>query len=197
MNPAVDTCYSLLLRVCDLADGKSWGEFWQLYEPVVRRMARRFGMQDADAQDLTQEVLAAIAAAIGSWQPDPRRGRFRTWLYAIVRNKTIDAMRRRRPGDCGSGDTDMLRRLEAQPLAANDTFRLEVRRAAFHQAAARVQEEVQPMTWAAFWRTSVLGHPIDETARELQLSIGSVYAARSRILARLRCEIETMIDDES
>ena len=53
------------------------------------------------------------------------------------------------------------------------------------------------MTWAAFWRTSVLGHPIDETARELQLSIGSVYAARSRILARLRCEIETMIDDES
>jgi RNA polymerase sigma-70 factor (ECF subfamily) len=153
-------------------------------------------MQHADAQDLTQEVLAAIAAAIRSWQPDPDRGRFRTWLYKIVRNKTIDAMRRRRPGDRGSGDTDMLRRLEAQPETANDAFRLEVRRAAFHQAAARVRQDVQPATWAAFWRTSVLGEPIDETARDLELSIGSVYAARSRILARLRCEIESVLDEE-
>src|SRR5438105_2848856 len=46
MNPALDTRYSLLLRVCDPADGKAWGEFWRLYEPVVYRMARRFGMQD-------------------------------------------------------------------------------------------------------------------------------------------------------
>ncbi len=196
MNPAADTRYSLLLRVRDPADGPAWGEFCKLYEPVVYRMARRFGLQDADARDLMQEVLAAVAGAIPSWQPDPCRGRFRTWLYTIVRNKTIAAMRRSRPGDRGTGDSAMLRSLQAKPVAADEAFELEVRRAAFHNAAERVRHEVQRNTWEAFWQTSVRCRPIDEVARELRLSTGSVYAARSRVLARLRREIEEMLAEE-
>ena len=196
MSHAADTRYSLLMRVRDLADGPAWGEFCRLYEPVVYRMARRFGLQDADARDLTQDVLAAVAGAIESWQPDPERGRFRTWLYTIVRNKTIAAMRRRRPGDRGTGDSEVISRLPAKPIAADDAFELEVRRAAFHEAAERVRHEVQPVTWEAFWRTSVLGQPIDQTARELKLSPGSVYAARSRILVRLRRAIETLLGED-
>jgi RNA polymerase sigma factor (sigma-70 family) len=194
MNPAADTRYSLLLRVRDPADGPAWGEFCTLYEPVVYRMARRFGLQDADARDLMQEVLAAVAGAIQSWEPDPSRGRFRTWLYTIVRNKTIAAMRRRRPGDRGTGDSATMRSLQAKPVAADEAFELEVRRAAFHSAAEQVRQEVHPSTWEAFWQTSVCCRPIDEVARELRLSAGSVYAARSRVLARLRREIEEMLD---
>jgi RNA polymerase sigma factor (sigma-70 family) len=197
MNPAIDTRYSLLLRVCDPADSRAWGEFWRLYQPVVYRMARRFGLQVADAHDLTQDVLAAVSRAIQSWQPDPERGRFRTWLYAIVRNKTIAAVRRRRSGDHGTGDTDTMRRLQAKPVEAGDAFELEVRRAAFHQAADRVRTQVQPATWEAFWRTSVQGQSIDRTATELRLSTGSVYAARSRVLARLRSEIEAMLGGDT
>ncbi len=192
MNPAADTRYSLLLRVRDPGDGPAWGEFCKLYEPVVYRMARRFGLQDADARDLMQEVLAAVAGAIQSWQPDPERGRFRTWLYTIVRNKTIAAMRRRKPGDRGTGDSAMIRRLQAKPIAADEAFELEVRRAAFQQAAELVRGDVQPSTWEAFWQTSVLGRPIDDVARDLRVSTGSVYAARSRVLARLRRQIEEM-----
>ncbi len=195
MTMTLETRHSLLARVGDPADDRAWQEFWQLYQPVVYRLARQFGLQDADAQDLTQEVMAAVARAIRAWQPDAARGRFRTWLYTVVRNKTIAALRRQRPGDRGTGDTQVFNGVAARPLAADDAFKLEVRRAAFQQAAERVRPQVQPATWEAFWRTSVKGEPIETAAAELQISVGSVYAARSRILARLRAEIETLVED--
>ena len=195
MSTPPETRYSLLLHVGDPADGEAWLEFWRLYQPVVYRLGRQFGLQDADAQDLTQDVMAAVARAIRSWQPDSARGRFRTWLYTVVRNKTIAALRRRRPGDRGTGDTGAFDNVESRPIEANAAFELEVRRAAFEQAADRVRPQVQTTSWEAFWRTSVLGHSIQETARALGISIGSVYAARSRILARLRTEADAMLEE--
>jgi RNA polymerase sigma-70 factor (ECF subfamily) len=196
MSTPPETRYSLLLRVGDPADGEAWTEFWRLYQPVVYRLGRQFGLQDADSQDLTQDVMAAVARAIRSWQPDSARGKFRTWLYTVVRNKTIAALRRRRPGDRGTGDTGAFDNVESRPIEANAAFELEVRRAAFQQAADRVRSQVQRTSWEAFWRTSVLGHSIPQTAKALGISIGTVYAARSRILARLRSEADAMLDDE-
>lgn len=194
MSVAPDTRYSLLQRICDPADEASWQEFWRLYDPVVYRMARRFGLQDADARDLTQDVMTAVLGAVQHWEADEKRGRFRTWLYAVVRNKTISAMRCRRPGTRGAGDTAMLQQLAAVP--ATEAFDNEVRRAAFHQAAEIVRPQVQPATWDAFWETSVLGQTVENAASALRLSIGSVYAARSRVLARLRHEIEIILGED-
>jgi len=194
MTLAPDTRYSLLQRIGDPADEASWREFWRLYDPVVYRMARRFGLQDADANDLTQDVMAAVMDAVRRWEPNEQRGRFRTWLLTIVRNKTISILRRHRPGTRGSGDTAVLRQLAAVP--AQEAFEDEVRRAAFHQAAEIVRPQVQPATWNAFWQTSVLGQPVEEAARQLNLSVGSIYAARSRVLARLRREIEAFLGED-
>lgn len=189
-----ETRYSLLQRIGDPTDDASWREFAGLYEPVVYRLARRFGLQDADARDLTQDVLAAVMDAVRRWEPDAQRGRFRTWLYALVRNKTIDAMRRRRRIPDNRSDSGLLNGLPATP--AEEAFPLEVRRAAFLHAAELVRPQVLPQTWQAFWETSVAGHSVEDTARGLNLSVGSVYAARSRILARLRTEIERLLGDE-
>jgi RNA polymerase sigma-70 factor (ECF subfamily) len=197
MSMPPETRYSLLLRVGDPADGQAWLEFWRLYEPVVYRLGRQFGLQDADAQDLTQDVMAAVARAIRSWQPDSGRGKFRTWLYTVVRNKTIAALRRRRPGDRGTGDTNVFNHVESRPIEAHTAFELEVRRAAFRQAADRVRQQVHSTSWEAFWRTSVLGHSIAETGKALGVSIGSVYAARSRIMARLRSDADAILEDEA
>ena len=88
----------------------------------------------------------------------------------------------------------ILRQLAAVP--AQDAFEDEVRRAAFHQAAEIVRPQVQPATWNAFWQTSVLGQSVEEAARQLNLSVGSIYAARSRVLARLRREIENTLGED-
>ena len=78
---------SLLVRLRDPRDGPAWGEFVDLYAPLVYGYLRKQGLQDADAADLSQEVLGAVAGAVGRLEYDPRRGAFRNWLFTIVRRK--------------------------------------------------------------------------------------------------------------
>ena len=70
------TRYSLILRLRDPGDVAAWHEFVTLYEPLILRLAARKGLQDADAQDLCQEVFTAVARAIEHWDPIRPAGRF-------------------------------------------------------------------------------------------------------------------------
>src|SRR5262249_50284300 len=95
---------SLLLRLRDPRDQSAWTQFVDLYPPLVYAYARRQGLQDADAADLSQEVLTAVAGAVARLEYDPRRGSFRNWLFTIVRHKLSNwwLAQQRRPQ--GSGD---------------------------------------------------------------------------------------------
>ena len=55
---------SLLVRLRDSRDEQAWGEFVEIYRPLVYRLARRRGLQDADALELVQEVMIKVASAI-------------------------------------------------------------------------------------------------------------------------------------
>src|SRR5438093_12220674 len=106
---------SLLLRVRDPRDRGAWREFVELYGPLVYRFARKRGLQDADAADLTQIVFQAITAEVRRLDYDPRRGSFRGWLFAVVRNHLHHFVRRQGRSPRGSGDTGVLDLLAAQP----------------------------------------------------------------------------------
>src|SRR5579871_3726775 len=90
MPEAPPTRPSLLFRLRDPRDDQAWGQFVEVYAPLVYDFARRRGLQDADAADLTQNCLRQVAAHVGSLEYDPRRGTFRAWLFTIVRNKVRD-----------------------------------------------------------------------------------------------------------
>src|SRR5258708_17176793 len=81
---------SLLVRLRDSRDGAAWIEFVELYAPLVYGYARKQGLQDADAADLLQDVLAAVAASVGRLEYDPARGAFRNWLFTLVRRRLSD-----------------------------------------------------------------------------------------------------------
>jgi RNA polymerase sigma-70 factor (ECF subfamily) len=90
---------SLLVRVRNASDADAWRTFVAVYAPVVYRYARRQGLQDADAGDLTQEVMSELSRAIRDFTYQPERGRFRSWLRTIARRKLWQFQRRRRRFD--------------------------------------------------------------------------------------------------
>ena len=193
MSEPPATRASLLVRLRDPQDERAWGEFVEIYGPLVHRLARRRGLQDADAADLAQEVFRAVAGAIDRYDPDPAAGSFRGWLFTIARNLMVNLLASQRRHPRGTGDTDMRQLLEARPAPdAEDTalFEAEYRRGLLGWAAGRVRGEFSGAAWQAFWRAGVEGRPAEEVARSLGLTLGTVYQYKSRVVARLRREIE-------
>lgn len=189
---------SLVLRLRNLDDQAAWAEFVDVYEPLLYRLARGKGLQDADARDLCQDVFRAVAGAIERWDPDPAKGSFRGWLFRIARNLVVDFLAGQRRHPRGSGRTsvhEMLAERPAEDAAASAEFAAEFRRRAFDWAAGQVKNEFAESTWLAFWKTGVENQPVGDVARELGMSPGAVYIARSRVLARLRGRVEQLTED--
>jgi RNA polymerase sigma factor (sigma-70 family) len=189
MDETPATRPSLLVRLRDPQDERAWGEFLEIYAPLVRQLARRKGFQDADADDLAQEVFRAVAAAIDRWDPDPSKGSFRGWLFRIARNLMINALGGQRRHVRGTGDTDANTRLGEQPAPLDEDsaiFEAEYMRQIFGWAVERVRDEFREANWQAFWQTGVEGKEAGAVAAELGMSVGAVYKSKSRIMARLR-----------
>jgi RNA polymerase sigma factor (sigma-70 family) len=192
-----DTRASLIVRIADAQNAAAWEEFTRLYQPVVYRIARLRGFQDADAEELVQEVMLAVARAVEDWVPDPALGRFRDWLQRIARNLMINFLTRRKHQVWGTGaePTQPFLEVECEKSSAiSQLFDLEYRRETFHCAAERVRTAVTDRTWQAFWLSTIEDLPAGEVAGQLGMSIGSVYIARSRVMARLRDEVKKLED---
>lgn len=202
MTDFPETQLSLILRLPRSAQGQidqaAWQEFVDVYEPFLYRFARRRGLQDSDARETVQRVLLAVAQSISRWQPygtGNTKPRFRNWLFTIARHQVINAMRARRFDD-GSGSTTQLTQLYqmVEPSSPLQTIEEDYRREAFLWAAARVKGSVNETTWQAFWKTSVDDQPCSRVANDLGISVGAVYAARFRVLAKLKAEVQTLED---
>jgi len=193
MGEIPTTRASLLLRIRDGSDGEAWAQFVEIYGPVIYDYGRRHGLQDADAADLTQEVLRVVAGAAGTFAYDPGKGLFRSWLFTVARTKRIDLAVRLARYPRGSGDSSVAGQLEAVPDRGDDSEEAEwdraFRQSQFDWAVAQIRSEFQEATWQAFLRT-LGGSSAQVVAAELGMSVGAVYTARSRVLARLRKQIE-------
>ncbi len=199
MPESPDTRPSLLVRIRDAGDRDAWRQFVEVYGPLIYRYGRKRGLQDADAADLTQTVLQAVAGAVQQFAYDPSRGLFRGWLFAIVRNQ-LHKLQRGQRGPRGSGDTAAQELLQEQPAPTEDEHALwqdEYRKRCFTWAAERCRGDFEEKSWQAFWQTAVEGRTAAEVAGALGLTVGAIYTARSRVLARIRKEIEQLQDDEA
>lgn len=192
MGVGPETRLSLLARLREPGDQEAWREFAAIYQPLIQRLAMQRGLQDADAQEIAQEALLAVAGAIDRWTPDPQRASFRTWLFCIARNLTINLLKQRQRLPRVAGGTDMLELLNEQPAQDDDAVRFdqELRRERFRWAAERVRSEFRESTWLAFWQTCVDGKAVAAVAKDLHMSVGAIYVARSRVMTRLRQVIE-------
>lgn len=197
MTAMPTTRASLLVRLRDPGDYEAWRQFVALYAPVVYAFARKRQLQDADAADLTQEVLRSVMTAARKLEYDPARGSFRGWLFTVTRNKLLDLRERQRRGQ-GAGGTSAQEVMVQHPAPEDEAlWDQEFRHHVFSVAAEQVRQEFEEPSWKAFWATAVEGKKAPEVAKQLGLSVGAVYIAKSRIQARLKERVAELTDESN
>jgi len=176
---------SLLVRLRDRQDETAWREFVRLYAPVVYRFARRRGLQDADAADLTQEVLKSVSASVNAF--DPKQGRLRGWLFTLAHRRLYDWLQKAQ-GQPALGATVQF--FNDVPAKEDEAFWDEAyERRLFTLAAERIRPALTGSTWQAFWQTAVEGKNGQDVAKALGISVAAVYLAKSRVMVKLKAEI--------
>jgi RNA polymerase sigma factor (sigma-70 family) len=188
---------SLLARLATADDAQAWDEFLEIYQPLLARYARRKNLQPADTDELIQEVLVAVSAAVERWDPDRSKGRFRHWLVTVARNITVDQFARSPQAAGGSAVNALLQQQPATQQEDSELFDLEYQRQVFRWAAQRIRPQFRPTTWQAFWLTAVEEQDPQAVAHQLDLTVGAVYKSRSRVMRRLKQEVQKFESQES
>lgn len=180
---------SLLDRIRYREDVTAWSRFVDLYTPVLYRWARRIGLQESDACDLVQDVLAILLQKIGEFRYDPNRS-FRAWLKTVALNLVRERQRRGIERQLPDGDGRSLADSAESQAFWDDDYR----RHLLQRAIGIMQGDFNPTTWKACWEVVVQGRPAAQVAAQFGMSVGAVYAARCRILTRLRKELAGMFE---
>ena len=110
-----ETRHSLLIRLQSRIDDEAWIEFLEVYEKAIYAHARRRGLQDADAWDVTQEVLEAVEKKVKAWELDSDRGSFRGWLFRVARNVAVDKIKAQYRRVSSTGDTRIAKAIAEVP----------------------------------------------------------------------------------
>jgi RNA polymerase sigma-70 factor (ECF subfamily) len=192
LNPP--TSPTLLGRLARLpADESAWAEFAERYGRTIYTWCRWWKLQEADAEDLTQEVLVKLAQRLRSFTYDPTRS-FRSWLKTIVHHAWRDFIDSRQRREVGSGDSIVLTMLHT--VEARETFFSsldeEIERDLLNEAMARVQARVHPHTWDAFRLLAQDGLSGAEVAERLQIKVATAYVARSKVQKMLQDEVRLL-----
>jgi len=197
-----DTRYSLLLRLVDAADVDAWNEFAAIYDAAVFRYARRRGLQDADAREVVQQVLVAVHQAAAGWEQAARQRSFRAWLFETAHRQCLHAFRMQKRFDRARGGSTDFQQIHATAAPAElmddngVNASVDQRDWALSWAVSKVEHEVEPSTWKAFWLTAVESIPAETVAELLKITIGNVYVAKCRVLARIRDRARAILQTE-
>lgn len=188
------TSTSLLARLRNApTDQAAWRQFVRRYGGQVHGWCRHWGLQEADAEDVTQTVLLKLADKMRTFKYDPARS-FRGWLRTLAHHAWSDFLdARKRPGG-GSGDTEVLRLLETVEARDDLAKHLEEEfdRELFEEAAARVRLRVQPHTWEAFRLLAVEGLSGAAAAEKLGMKMATVFVARSKVQQMIQEELRKL-----
>ena len=174
-------------------DDRTWAEFVRRYGPLILRWCRRWKLQDADAQDVTQTVLARLAERLRTFEYDEGKS-FRAYVRTVAHYAWCDFLEGRMRPDTGAGGSEMLDRLDQ--LAARDDLvtRLceEFDQELLEAASGLVRLRLEAKTWEAFHLTAVEGLSGAEAAASLGMTVPAVFKARCKVQKLLREEVRRL-----
>ena len=195
------TSPSLLARV-RAGDEEGWERMVRLYGPLVYSWCRRVGLSAEDAGDVCQEVFTTIATKLDTFHSDRPGDSLRRWLKTVTNNRARDCHRRQKGKAQARGGTAAQLELAAQAggddgvlLDESDDERVQESNHLLRAATELVRADFEPNTWQAFWQTVVEGRATADVVADLGMSANAVRVAKSRVRARLREEMEGLLDE--
>jgi RNA polymerase sigma-70 factor (ECF subfamily) len=170
----------------DPTNPEAWGEFVEHYGAKIYGWCRKWGLQEADAQDVTPNVLLKLAQKLRAFTYDADRS-FRAWLKTLTHHALSDFLDgRRRPG-LGSGDSGVADML--QSVAARDDLVQQLEAEFDREILAEAMLRVAPQTWQAFTLTALEGLPGAEAAGRIPMQVAQVFVAKRRVQNMLQEEV--------
>lgn len=192
------TKWSLVTRMKNTADEKTWSEFAQLYRDLIRGVARKAGLNEEEAKDVVQETMAAVAKNIEGFEATADRGSFRAWLLQMARWRIMDQIRRRLPvssdrirEDCmEAGVTSRTATVERVPDPREVNLEAlcdeEWKQQLLSTALRQLQGVSKAEHYQIFHLLEIERKSIAEVAKMVGRSRGSLYLIRHRMLKELR-----------
>lgn len=190
----IPTRRSLLTRLKHWDDQRGWQEFFDTYGKLLHSVARRAGFNDADAQDIVQETIVAVARHMPEFRYDPAIGSFKSWLLTILRRRIADRFRKRRRepviADAAMDADSKTALLERTPDPAGPEFEriweVEWERHVLDSALSGIRRQVAPKQFQIFDCYAIKGWPVAEVVKNLHVTEQQVYLAKHRISALLK-----------
>jgi RNA polymerase sigma-70 factor (ECF subfamily) len=187
---------SSLLHRAKSRDPEAWRRLAELYGPVVYGWVRAAGFREQDAADIVQEVFQAVLTSLDRFRQDKPTDRFRDWLWTITRRRAVDFLRLRAAHPAAAGGDEAQRLLQELPQRLPEQAAPEdgsLQGELVRRALELVRPEFADHTWQACMQTAVEGRRPADVAADLEMTVGAVYVARSRVLKRLRKELEGLV----
>jgi RNA polymerase sigma factor (sigma-70 family) len=191
---------SLLARLKDWDDSEGWREFFDRYGKLIYGFAIKAGLSNAEAQDVVQETLLAVAKQMPGFHYDPAKGSFRRWLFNQARWRIADEFRRRRRAnwvqavsdDASTGTGEMERVPDASEEKLAAAWEAEWRENQLARALERAKAKVSERQFQMFQLFAVQGWSMAEIIRTLKVNRAQVYMAKMRVSRLLKAEMAVL-----
>jgi RNA polymerase sigma-70 factor (ECF subfamily) len=185
------TRYSLLSRLQDWQDNKSWQEFFDSYWRLVYAVALRSGLTEMEAQEVVQETFICVAKNIHQFRRDRTKGSFKGWLRNITRWRIADQVRKRTrpPTDQSAVAAEEAVSLDDSADASDAAWELEWKESLLQSAIERVKSRVKAEHFQIFDLYALRGWPVRKVAQVLSVSVPMVYLAKHRVTAMIKREV--------
>jgi len=201
----IPTRRSLLARLKNWDDQKSWQDFFNTYWRLIYSVALKAGLSDADAQDVVQDTVLTVAKKIGDFKSDPAIGSFKGWLLRITRRRIADHFEVRNKTEqassiSGASETgdDSTRTATVERVADHTSFNLDAcweeewQKNLLRAATEKVKNKVSPKQFQKFELYVLREWPVQKVAATLGVSAAQVYLAKHRIAGLLKKEVKRL-----
>ena len=207
-DPVVTRAYaatrkSLIARLDNWEDQKTWDEFYQTYWKLIYAVAIKAGLRSEEAFDCVQETILSIAKQSKKKLYDPDQGSFKTWLMNMTRWRINDQFRKRKKDTAMAGGewdddrkTAVIDRIEdPNGDVLSRLWDTEWKKGIADAALARVKAQVAPKQYQIFDYYVVRQMDAGEVQKKLGVSMAQVYLAKHRVGAVLKKELAKLKDE--